>query len=81
VHSRFSASFFAIFEETQFTWSVEPMLDPRRVFAVWTLDILLTDGRRYQNEGASVFQLRRDRIADFTDFFDTAAFLRIVGNQ
>ncbi|TQJ37127.1 nuclear transport factor 2 family protein [Streptomyces sp. NBC_00080] len=67
--------FFALFGKTRFTWDAEPMGDPRRVLATWTLEIELLGGGTYRNRGASIFRLEHDRIAEFTEYVDTAAFL------
>ncbi|GLW08090.1 hypothetical protein Misp01_32200 [Microtetraspora sp. NBRC 13810] len=71
--------FFRLFGETRFTWRAEPMLDPRRVMATWTLDIELVAGGTYRNRGVAIFHMDGDRIADFTEYFDTAAFLKAFG--
>jgi ketosteroid isomerase-like protein len=68
--------FFELFGETRFTWKAEPMLDSRRVMATWTLDIELVAGGTYRNRGVAIFQMDGDRIADFSEYFDTAAFLK-----
>jgi ketosteroid isomerase-like protein len=72
--------FFQLFGETRFTWQVEPLRDRDRLMATWTLDIQLVSGVRYQNRGVAIFQLERGRIADFSEYFDTAAFLAVFGN-
>jgi ketosteroid isomerase-like protein len=71
--------FFALFGTVRFTWRVEPMQDPARVLAFWSLDIDLVAGGKYVNRGVSIFQLRGDRIADFDEYFDTGAFLDTFG--
>ncbi|TGA86774.1 nuclear transport factor 2 family protein [Streptomyces sp. MZ04] len=69
--------FFAFFGETRFTWDAEPMADPQKVLATWTLEIELLAGGTYRNRGASIFRFEGDRIAEFTDHVDTVAFLGI----
>ncbi|MGW0877379.1 nuclear transport factor 2 family protein [Streptomyces sp. NPDC002740] len=69
--------FFALFGTTRFTWDAEPMADPRRVLATWTLEIELLGGGTYRNRGASIFRLEHNRIAEFTEYVDTAAFLGV----
>jgi ketosteroid isomerase-like protein len=71
--------FFDLFGATDFTWHVEPMADRDKVFATWSLDIELVAGGRYQNQGAAVFELHRGRIVEFTEWFDTAAYLATFG--
>lgn len=73
--------FFQLFGETRFTWQVEPMRDRDRLMATWTLDIQLVSGVRYRNRGVAIFQLERGRISDFSEYFDTAAFLAVFGNS
>jgi ketosteroid isomerase-like protein len=73
--------FFQLFGDTDFTWTIEPMRDPNKVLATWSLDIELVAGGRYLNEGAAIFQLERGRIADFTEYFDTAGYLEIFGTD
>ncbi|MEU1408707.1 nuclear transport factor 2 family protein [Streptomyces sp. NPDC005728] len=69
--------FFALFGDTRITWDAEVMADPRQVLATWTLEIELLTGGTYRNRGASVFRLEGDRIAEYTEYVDTAAFLGI----
>ena len=71
--------FFALFGEVQFEWEVEPLADPSRAMAIWSLDIELVASGTYRNSGVAIFQLRGDRISDFSEYFDTAAFLRVFG--
>ncbi|MFD0853040.1 nuclear transport factor 2 family protein, partial [Actinomadura adrarensis] len=71
--------FFELFGEAQFTWDLEPMLDPRRVMAIWSMDVELLAGGRYINRGVAIFHLRGERIADFSEYYDTAAFLDAFG--
>jgi ketosteroid isomerase-like protein len=71
--------FFALFCDTRFTWQPEPMSDPQRAMATWTLDIQLRTGGTYQNRGVAIFQLKDGKISDFTEYFDTAAFLNAFG--
>ncbi|MGX1915725.1 nuclear transport factor 2 family protein [Streptomyces phaeochromogenes] len=67
--------FFALFGEVRLTWDAEPMGDPRQVLATWTLEVELLAGGTYRNRGVSVFRLEGGRIAEFTEYVDTAAFL------
>ncbi|MFE1442317.1 nuclear transport factor 2 family protein [Streptomyces sp. NPDC058739] len=69
--------FFALFGDTRVAWHAEPMGDPAKVLATWTLEIELLSGGTYRNRGVSVFRLAGDRIAEFTEYVDTAAFLGI----
>ncbi|GAB3768839.1 nuclear transport factor 2 family protein [Microlunatus parietis] len=69
--------FFALFGKTQFTWEVEPLRDPNQVMATWSLDIELLAGGRYRNRGVAIFRFRRNRIVEFVEYFDTAAFLGV----
>ncbi|MEX1656934.1 nuclear transport factor 2 family protein [Streptomyces pseudovenezuelae] len=69
--------FFTLFGDTRVTWDVEPMADPRRVLATWVLEIELLTGGTYRNRGASIFRLEGDRIAEYTEYVDTAAFLAL----
>ncbi|MFG1711127.1 nuclear transport factor 2 family protein [Nonomuraea sp. M3C6] len=73
--------FFKLFGDTQFEWKIEPMLDPRRVIATWSLDIDLVAGGTYRNRGVAIIQVSGDRIAEFTEYFDTHAFLQTFGND
>lgn len=70
---------FEVFGDVQFTWEVEPLLDPRHALATWTLDIELLPGGRYLNRGVAIFRLRGDRIARFAEHFDTVAWQEVFG--
>ncbi|WP_053666628.1 nuclear transport factor 2 family protein [Streptomyces sp. MMG1121] len=69
--------FFALFGETRVTWDTEPMGDPHKMLATWSLETELLAGGTYRNRGVSIFRLEGERIAEFTEYVDTAAFLRI----
>lgn len=75
------AEFFRLFGDTDFTWELEPMRDPDKVHAVWSLDIDLVAGGRYVNNGAAVLELERGRIVEFTEWFDTAGYLEVFGTR
>jgi ketosteroid isomerase-like protein len=70
---------FEVFGDVQFTWEVEPLLDPRHALATWTLDIELLTGGRYINRGVAIFRLRGERIAHFAEHFDTIAWQAAFG--
>ncbi|WP_069463269.1 nuclear transport factor 2 family protein [Actinacidiphila rubida] len=67
--------FFTLFGDTRITWDAEPMADSRKVLATWTMEIDLLAGGTYRNRGASIFRTAGDRIAEYTEYVDTAAFL------
>ncbi|MEU3794760.1 nuclear transport factor 2 family protein [Streptomyces fructofermentans] len=69
--------FFSLFGEVRCTWEVQPMGDPCQVLSQWTLEVDLLSGGTYRNRGASVFRLEGERIAEFTEYVDTAAFLGV----
>ncbi|WP_405791512.1 nuclear transport factor 2 family protein [Streptomyces sp. NBC_01506] len=69
--------FFALFGRVRFTWDAEPGGDPRRVLATWTLEVELLAGGVYRNRGVALFRLEGERIAEFTEYADTAAFLGV----
>jgi ketosteroid isomerase-like protein len=65
----------ALFVSLQFTWSLESLLDPHRTLAHWTLEHRFVAGGSYVNQGVAIFDVRHGRIAEFTEHFDTAAWL------
>ncbi len=69
--------FFGFFGETRLTWDAEPMGDPNKTLATWTLEIDMLAGGTYRNRGVALFRLEGERIAEFTEHVDTAAFLGI----
>ncbi|MFF3643449.1 nuclear transport factor 2 family protein [Streptomyces sp. NPDC002564] len=69
--------FLSLFGEVRLTWDAEPMGDPHKVLATWTMEVELLAGGLYRNRGASVFRLEQDRIAEFSEHVDTAAFLGV----
>jgi ketosteroid isomerase-like protein len=69
--------FFTLFGDTRITWDAEQMADPRQMLATWTLEIELLNGGTYRNRGVSIFRLEGGRIAEYTEYVDTAAFLAI----
>lgn len=69
--------FFALFGEVRLTWDAEPMADPQKVLATWTMEVDLLAGGTYRNRGASLFRLEQGRIAEFSEHVDTAAFLTV----
>jgi ketosteroid isomerase-like protein len=70
---------FEVFGDVRFTWRLERMRDPRRALANWRLDNELVAGGRYRNQGVAIFTVRRGRIVEFEEHFDTAAWLETFG--
>jgi ketosteroid isomerase-like protein len=68
------AGAFAAFTGTNITDECHAVTDdPNLIFAQWTLDNPLNTGRRYINDGVSIFRLRDGRICGYLEYYNPAA--------
>ena len=81
------AMFARMFEEGRdYRWTMDAVVEtPSRAAAEWTFGYVVSDaiprsaGRSVRFRGMSVFELQGGKIADYREYFDTAAALIQLG--
>jgi ketosteroid isomerase-like protein len=71
----------AVFTSLTFEWDLDPMLDPHRVLADWSLEHEFAAGGSYVNRGFALFEVGGGQIVRFTEHFDTIAWEAAFGGN
>ena len=68
-----------LFDRLSFEWEIHALHQSPQALAIWSLDHHFVGGGSYVNRGMALFRVRGERIAEFTEHFDTAAWQAAFG--
>jgi ketosteroid isomerase-like protein len=68
-----------LFDRLSFEWEIHALHGSPQALAIWSLEHRFVAGGSYVNRGMALFRVRGERIAEFTEHFDTVAWQAAFG--